>query len=56
MGNNLFFQGLGVSPVLLDVEVGGELGRPLLRAIRLAVQSVRRERLRNGVGKGMRDQ
>ena len=48
---NLFFQRLVVPPILRDIEVGGELGSPLLSAIGLAVQSIRRKRLRNGVGK-----
>lgn len=49
--SNLFFQRLVVPPILRDIEVGGELGSPLLSAIGFAVQSIRRKRLRNGVGK-----
>ena len=50
---NRVLGGLGVSPILLDVEVGGELGRPLLRSCGVAMQRIRCEGLGNGVGKGV---
>lgn len=45
--------GLGVSPILLDVEVGGELGRPFLRSCGVAMQRIGSQGLGNGVGKGV---
>lgn len=50
---NRVLRGLGVPPILLDVEVGGELGRPLLRGRGVAMQRIGRQGLGNGVGEGM---
>ena len=50
---NRVLGGLGVSPILLDVEVGGELGRPLLRSCGVAMQRIGSQGLGNGVGEGV---